>query len=179
MENPITQRLSAFIEYTGKSKRQLEKELGVSNGTLSGALKSGRSIGSDILYNIFSTYSSLSANWLFTGSGEMIDLKNSNKNVSECVPFAQENVPESVPFVPKSGNESANSVKDINLDSRLVSETALLASQVHIIDAQSRTISALEKTISSQQRIIDMLEAQLDAYKKSNPVAAMGFPILP
>ena len=68
----ITQRLNEYIQYKGLSYYKVEKTLKVSTGSISGAIKRRRSIGSKILQRILLVYPDLSAEWLLRGEGKML-----------------------------------------------------------------------------------------------------------
>ncbi|MGC3945285.1 MAG: hypothetical protein QM762_12365 [Chryseolinea sp.] len=67
----INDRLSAFFKAANLKVSRVEVECGFSNNSLGMALRENRSIGSDRLEIILSTYKVLSAEWLMTGRGSM------------------------------------------------------------------------------------------------------------
>ena len=140
MKNLVNSRLEQFIAQTQKSKRDFERVLNVANGTISNALKTNRSIGSDILYNIFYNFPELNSEWLYKGSGEML---LEDKTVTQNVTFPPETVtqtvtpvailsqspPKSVAILSQSPEWLSSSTKphpkNINTDITLSSEVAL------------------------------------------------------
>lgn len=70
MEN-ILDRIKAYISSKGISIRQLERNIGASNGVLSTAIKKGTDISSKWLSKIVELDSTLNARWLLTGIGDM------------------------------------------------------------------------------------------------------------
>lgn len=73
-------RLKRFIDSLGLKVAQFEQELGFSNGSISKALHERRALGSDRLETIFKKFPDLSANWLLTGKGSMIEQVSSIVN---------------------------------------------------------------------------------------------------
>ncbi|KQC30207.1 hypothetical protein [Flagellimonas eckloniae] len=67
----ITSNLNDYLTRKGITPSRLEKDLKVSNGSISGAILHDRSIGSKVVEKILLKFPQLNANWLFTGIGEM------------------------------------------------------------------------------------------------------------
>lgn len=71
-------RLKQYLEFKGIAIFKAENECGLSSSSLSKALPNaergieGKSIGSDNLEKILSTYTDLSSEWLLRGVGSMI-----------------------------------------------------------------------------------------------------------
>ena len=68
----IVERIMQYIEYKGINKNIFYKETGLSNGFLDKV----KDIGSSKIEQILNTYDDIEPNWLITGKGEMIVLKN-------------------------------------------------------------------------------------------------------
>lgn len=68
----ITERLHEYFKYKGLSFYVVEKTLQVSTGSISGAVKYKRNIGSKVLQKVLLIYSDLSAEWLLRGTGGML-----------------------------------------------------------------------------------------------------------
>ena len=68
----ITERLHEYFKYKGLSFYVVEKTLQVSTGSISGAVKYKRNIGSKVLQKILLIYSDLSTEWLLRGTGGML-----------------------------------------------------------------------------------------------------------
>ncbi len=68
----ITNRIGKYLEHKGISFYSFENTLGVSRGSISKAVKEGKSIGSSVLENILSKFPDISPDWLLTGSGPML-----------------------------------------------------------------------------------------------------------
>lgn len=73
----IVKRLSQYIEHKGISVSVAEKEIGISNGSLSKPFKSNTTIKTDALEKFLKTYIDINPNWLLNGSGSM--LKNTTE----------------------------------------------------------------------------------------------------
>jgi phage repressor protein C with HTH and peptisase S24 domain len=67
----ISERLGQYIEKKGISYYAFENSLGASRGSISKAVKEGKSIGSNVMETIMSIYTDINPNWLLTGQGEM------------------------------------------------------------------------------------------------------------
>lgn len=74
-----------FIDYKKISIREFTKRCGLSSNVISLSVKNGGAIGSDKLIKICTTFPELDANWLLTGSGEML-----KKSVVEGISISQE-----------------------------------------------------------------------------------------
>lgn len=68
----VTEKLNEYITSKGISMYAFENSLGVSRGSISKAVKENKSIGSQVLENILSTYADLNPDWLLTGRGPML-----------------------------------------------------------------------------------------------------------
>lgn len=68
----LTDRLSRFIKSKKISMMEFEKNISVSNGLISKAVRGNKSIGSDKIEKIFSIYPEFNPTWLLTGKGEML-----------------------------------------------------------------------------------------------------------
>lgn len=71
MSNPLN-RIKDYLDYKDIKISAFEKSAGLSNGSFGGQLKKNRTIGIDKLENILRIYPDLNANWVLTGSGEML-----------------------------------------------------------------------------------------------------------
>lgn len=67
----VSERVGTYIEKKGISYYAFENSLGVSRGSISKAVKEGKSIGSNVLENILCTYKDINPTWLLTGHGDM------------------------------------------------------------------------------------------------------------
>lgn len=79
----VSHRVGQYIVKKGISYYAFENSLGASRGSISKAVKEGKSIGSNVLENILNLYTDLNPAWLLTGKGEMFNgntelLLNSN-----------------------------------------------------------------------------------------------------
>lgn len=85
-------RLDSYLNYKGLNDNKLTVETGISNGLIGKARKRG-SLSQDNISKILHKYSELDANWLLTGSGEML---------KSGIPIAisAENPTEGIPLIP-------------------------------------------------------------------------------
>lgn len=77
-------RLDNYMIYKGLNDNKMTIETGISNGLIGKARKRG-SLSQDNISKILYTYRDLDANWLFTGSGDMI-----KKILSDSERFSEE-----------------------------------------------------------------------------------------
>ena len=68
----VSERLGKYLDVKGISYYAFENSLGASRGSISKAVKDGKSIGSQVLEKILSMYNDLNPAWLLTGDGEML-----------------------------------------------------------------------------------------------------------
>ena len=67
----VSLRVGEYIEAKGISYYAFENSLGASRGSISKAVKDGKSIGSNVLEKILGLYPDLNPAWLLTGDGNM------------------------------------------------------------------------------------------------------------
>ncbi len=67
----ISERVGQYIDKKRISYYAFENSLGASRGSISKAVKEGKSIGSNVLETIMSIYTDINPNWLLTGQGDM------------------------------------------------------------------------------------------------------------
>lgn len=67
----VSERVGQYIAKKGVSYYAFENSIGASRGSISKAVKEGKSIGSQVLENILSVYTDLNPVWLLTGVGEV------------------------------------------------------------------------------------------------------------
>lgn len=65
-------RIKKYIEYKGITVSAMERDAGMSNGSLASQLKNNKTIGVDKLENILKAYPEINATWLLRGQGAMI-----------------------------------------------------------------------------------------------------------
>ncbi len=70
-ENTLS-RIKKYIEYKGITVSAMERDAGMSNGSLASQLKNNKTIGVDKLENILKAFPEINAAWLLTGQGTMI-----------------------------------------------------------------------------------------------------------
>ncbi|AMO20539.1 S24 family peptidase [Flavobacterium columnare] len=68
----VSERLGHYLEKKGISFYAFENSLNAGRGSISKAVKEGKSIGSSMLENILSLYTDLNPTWLLTGEGNML-----------------------------------------------------------------------------------------------------------
>ncbi len=68
----VSARVGEYIEAKNISYYAFENSLGASRGSISKAVKDGKSIGSNMLEKILLLYTDLNPTWLLTGEGEML-----------------------------------------------------------------------------------------------------------
>lgn len=68
----FTERLKLVIENFASSKKEFAIKIGVPQTTFNTYILKGKSIPSDIIESILTTFPSVSAEWLFRGHGKML-----------------------------------------------------------------------------------------------------------
>jgi phage repressor protein C with HTH and peptisase S24 domain len=68
----VSERLGKYLDEKGISYYAFENSLGASRGSISKAVKDGKSIGSQMLEKILSVYPDVNPAWLLTGQGDML-----------------------------------------------------------------------------------------------------------
>ncbi|MGQ2983700.1 S24 family peptidase [Flavobacterium sp.] len=74
----VSYRVGEYIEAKGISYYAFENSLGASRGSISKAVKDGKSIGSNVLEKILATYPDINPGWLLTGEGDMFTNEGPN-----------------------------------------------------------------------------------------------------
>jgi len=70
----VSERVGQYILKKGVSYYAFENSLNASRGSISKAVKEGKSIGSNVLETILSVYTDLNPTWLLTGKEEMFKI---------------------------------------------------------------------------------------------------------
>ncbi|WP_394749518.1 hypothetical protein [Spongiimicrobium salis] len=78
----ILKRIEEFILHKKVSFNKFEDAVNVSRGGISGAIRKGRNIGSNVVENILHKYPDLSSEWLLRGEGNMLKSENKSFNTS-------------------------------------------------------------------------------------------------
>lgn len=79
----VSERVGQYIAKKGVSYYAFENSIGASRGSISKAVKEGKSIGSQVLENILAVYTDLNPAWLMTGVGEIFteNIEIQNKKI--------------------------------------------------------------------------------------------------
>lgn len=77
----VSERLGQYLDQKGISFYAIENALNAGRGSISKAVKEGKSIGSNTLENILNLYPDLNPNWLLTGKGSMCKDEEVNHEV--------------------------------------------------------------------------------------------------
>ncbi len=78
-KSTYAERITAFLDYKGLNKRDLEREADISNGLVGRSIKVNAILGGDTLRKLLTAFPDLNANWLITGIGEMLIDSSSNQ----------------------------------------------------------------------------------------------------
>lgn len=79
----LGQRLQEFVDYTGMKPKHIEEQIGMSNGSLAKAIKSGKTLSSRTLSLIKQHYPEVSITYLVDGAGNLI-VGNVKQPATEC-----------------------------------------------------------------------------------------------
>jgi len=77
----LNSQIDIFIRHLNISYNEFERSINAGRGSISGAIKNSRNLGSNIVENILQTYPELNADWLLRGTGKM--LKKSDDRLHE------------------------------------------------------------------------------------------------
>lgn len=78
-------RLKEYVDHQTITITQIEREIGVSKGSIARQLKSGKAIGVDKVENILLSHPDINPTWLLTGRGEMLISDEKEKVKSSVV----------------------------------------------------------------------------------------------
>lgn len=70
--NSIVFKIKQYLDHKGIATSAAEKEIGVSNGTLSKPFKANTTIKTNTLKKFLRKYNDINTEWLLTGKGEML-----------------------------------------------------------------------------------------------------------
>lgn len=85
MQTTIIQRVRAIIDYLGVSDNRFAKTIGVPQATISNLFNRNSDVKSVVLGAIVSAYGIISARWLLTGQGSMLNDEASPSTPSDEV----------------------------------------------------------------------------------------------
>lgn len=78
----IVNRLKEYLDYKSISVSVAEKEINISNASLSKPFKNNTSIKTDTLEKFLITYPEISPEWLLTGKGSMLNEDSTPDNIN-------------------------------------------------------------------------------------------------
>ena len=139
----VSERLGKYIEYKDISYYAFENSIGAGRGSISKAVKEGKSIGSYTLENILTAYEDLNPMWLLTGEGDMI---RDDRPISEL-----ENIDKSENLNGFSKLEIINYISDHLPEFRAIKSFQLLLKSLYTdeeINEVRKEISELKKKVS-------------------------------
>lgn len=116
-------RLDKYMKHKGLNDNKITVKAGVSNGLIGKARKKGGGLSIDNISKILYTYSDLSADWLLTGRGTMLNTQSSEQPMGAEIIY--------------------------NSDPR---DAELIASNREIIDTQRKLIASLESRIAEMEK---------------------------
>ena len=87
MQENMLFRLSKFIKSKNLSVRAFEQNSGLSNATISRALKNGTSFSTEHLEKISHAFPELNLNWLVKGEGDMLLYMSLQQDVAVAKPL--------------------------------------------------------------------------------------------
>lgn len=152
------ERIFYFAKSKGISINKLSLEIGVSNSYFNKMFKKKASVGSAIVEKILRTYPDLSAEWLLTGSGDVlktegingiIEKKESNSKAQNISPENNVPVPISVNSCPICP-ERERTIKALKM----------------ALDAKQDEVDALRRHLVDKERLIQLLTKSDDRINK-------------
>jgi hypothetical protein len=159
----IKKRLDLIVKELGLSGRAFEKECGLANGSYS-SIRDG--VGADKLNKILFRYPQISADWLISGSGEMMKpLKNGPRTEESGSIFA--------------GNEmlSRNQLNRDEMKTIVFQMAGILSGHQQEI---SKLITELELNGKRSDRLLDIIEKGLvredEPFLRRETVEPLKFP---
>lgn len=97
----VLERIQRFISYKKMKVSAFERSIGASNASLVKAFANGKGIGSDKLEKILSLYPEISASWLLTGRGPMIQNSLNSNNFTDDSFIKSHNIEKKgIPLIP-------------------------------------------------------------------------------
>jgi len=178
----IVENISKYLKIKELKVSAVEREIGVSNGTLSKPIKDNKTIKTDTLEKFLSIYTDINTYWLFTGQGEMLlnetGLTNTYKSNN-----ATRNEGENHPLSPleekKGGNLKLNNDDDDDLGLGKPKENIffyqkLVDKQADWIDQMQDQADVLIKMVSQRDVIIRKQHKELQKFKNKDTGTSVG-----
>jgi len=148
-------RFTQFLKYLGTKPTSFELEMGFSNGSLSKALNSKRSISSERLEKIFYKYDWLNPKWLFDGTPPMVfeDRGKASVELSELPTsdFAKnsaiiEKIDELIAKAPDESYNELHEIKD-RVKNLIKDNMELKEKLLKVYESRDKIISIIEKKL--------------------------------
>ena len=183
----VTQRLSEYLEAKGINQYTFEVKIGVSQGSISKAIKQNKSIGSQRLENILNSFPDLSPEWLLTGKGEMLREVKEGKDTEEYLPLLstdnilrdpgrpydsrpiEEVLKEKLPLVSDEERPIAEEyfnklLEEKKINAKLQQEIKEMKEQ--LVNAERRVAEGKEKQIGLQEQLVAAKDEVVSAERR-------------
>lgn len=92
MEKSINQRVREFIDSLGVSDNQFAKSIGITQSVIASMFSRNTEPSSKVIVSILNAYANLSAEWLMTGKGEMLQKDSSSSYVDNATTAIKEKI---------------------------------------------------------------------------------------
>lgn len=92
MEKSINQRVREFIDSLGVSDNQFAKSIGITQSVIASMFSRNTEPSSKVIVSILNAYANLSAEWLMTGKGEMLQKDSSSSYVDDATTAIKEKI---------------------------------------------------------------------------------------
>ena len=127
MENLLIERIRKIVSAKEKSVRKFASAIGFNYTTLNNYLTGIRkTIDSELLVKIITTYEDISAEWLLAGKGDMYTEKKSPPSSGELVNYLENKLDNKENDIAKLNIEIARLNKEIGMLNGLISQEKLL-----------------------------------------------------
>ena len=146
-------RFTQFLKYLDTKPTSFELEMGFSNGSISKALNSKRSISSERLEKIFYKYDWLNPKWLFDGTPPMVFEESGKADLLEpkTSDFAKNSaiIEKIDELIAKAPDESYNELHEIkeHVKNLIKDNMELKEKLLKVYESRDKIISIIEKKL--------------------------------
>jgi len=143
------ERIFYFAELKGISIHKFSMQIGVSNSYFNKMRKNKASVGSDIVEKILRTYPELNAEWLLTGTGDILKI-NKEMRCEEDINITKERRLQ-------SGGSDASQEEPAELCLCCKERERTIDALKAALDAKQGEIDAMHQSLEDKERLIQFL----------------------